>query len=114
MKNPLKDIPLTLHTSKGEKLVVNKRQVPPVALNEWIKMSERKPKQNQDVYYFFEHTGVHKGKYRKQELDERIFGKKGLMADVFFSEKGFLTDDVTHWMPVEATTVFPPDEPKIK
>jgi hypothetical protein len=34
------------------------------------------------------------------------------MVDVFFSGKGWLCDDVTDWMPVENTTVFPPDKPR--
>jgi hypothetical protein len=80
--------------------------------NTWVSMSERKPEQGQEVYYFFEHVGVHKGKYERQELDEKIFDQKGIMVDVFFSGKGWLCDDVTDWMPVENTTVFPPDKPR--
>lgn len=43
------------------------------------------PKYGQDVVYFFDRVGVHVGKYGGDWL--------------FYSDKGFLTGDVTHWMP---------------
>ena len=74
-------------------------------------MSDQKPAEGQNVYYFFKHVGVHKGKYSRQELDASLFGA-GVMADCFYGDMGWLCDDVTHWMPRENATCFPPDEPK--
>ena len=59
-------------------------------MNEWISMKDRKPRQGQHVVYYFNTTGMQIGKYRRT--------KDG--ADVFYCGFCFLTDDVTHWMPV--------------
>ena len=84
----------------------------PSRTNTWVKMSERKPEHGQEVYYFFNIVGVHRGFYELQELQEEIFGP-GYMVDVFLQKDGFgfLTDDVTHWMDIDDCSVFPPDEP---
>lgn len=52
---------------------------------EWIKYAEQKPEEDSEVFYFFEHCGIFRGKY---------FGRS-----TFGGESGFLTGDVTHWMP---------------
>ena len=57
----------------------------------WIKVSEKLPKLNQDVFYYFEIVGVHQGKY----LGECEIGS------VFGGDTGFLSGDVTHWQPYE-------------
>lgn len=49
----------------------------------WIKYEEQKPKKNRDLWYYFEHVGVHRGKYYGDWL--------------FAGSNGFLTGDVTHW-----------------
>lgn len=51
----------------------------------WISVKERYPDVGQDVVYFFDICGTYVGKY----FGEHCFG----------GEAGFLTDDVTHWMP---------------
>lgn len=68
----------------------------------WLEINKEKPDEEQKVIYFFEHTGVNRGKYKTIEYSD-IFGKdedgNNYKGDMFYSEKGFLTDDVTHWMP---------------
>lgn len=51
----------------------------------WIKHNDEEPQLNQAVIYFFKYVGVHRGHYRGYH---RYAGKNG-----------FLTGDVTHWMP---------------
>jgi hypothetical protein len=51
----------------------------------WISVEDRYPEVGQDVVYFFHVCGTFVGKY----VGEHCFG----------GEAGFLTDDVTHWMP---------------
>lgn len=59
----------------------------------WIEYKDKKPKINQDVYYFFSFLGVNKG----------IYGGN----HIFYGKKGFLQGDVTHWMPVEFSDDIP-------
>jgi hypothetical protein len=65
---------------------------------EWIKMSDRKPEEGQRCWYYFCIVGVHAGTYSQVDLTE--FGLSGF-ADQFSGKRGFLTDDVTHWMPYD-------------
>lgn len=54
-------------------------------MSEWIEFSlENPPEIGQDVWYFFEHTGVAQGKY----IEYNTFGGK----------RGFLCGDVTHYI----------------
>ena len=55
----------------------------------WISMEDRKPEEGQAVWYYFEVVGVHPGRYYKTDD-----------GDTFVGVRGFLTDDVTHWMPL--------------
>lgn len=62
---------------------------------QWINMKDRKPENGQEVLYYFDICGVNYGKYsRVWEEDEQRF------YDCFYGSKGFLCDDVTHWMPM--------------
>lgn len=63
---------------------------------EWISVEERLPKNQQRVIYYFELTGAHVGAYY-DSVD----------GPLFVGDKGYLTDDVTHWMPL-------PEPPKRK
>ena len=60
---------------------------------DWILMDEKKPEHRQKVIYYFRIVGVHRGTYLKEEDDD------GFFHDVFVGSRGFLSDDVTHWMP---------------
>ncbi|HGM5832543.1 TPA: DUF551 domain-containing protein [Serratia marcescens] len=54
----------------------------------WVACGERMPAINQRVIYYFEPCGVHSGKY------------EGSGTFVSSTGIGWLTDDVTHWMPL--------------
>ena len=71
---------------------------------DWIHIRDQEPKEGQSVIYFFEHVGVHRGKYKEVDYGEDFGTDENgntYKGNMFYSEKGFLTDDVTHWMPDE-------------
>lgn len=68
-------------------------------MSDWIRVEDRLPEEGQRVIYYFHYVGVHVGNYTKH-VDE-----EGYEHAVFFSPAGWLSDDVTHWMPF-------PDAPK--
>lgn len=55
----------------------------------WILVDDALPNVGQDVWYFFEVTGVSAGQYWGSEDGLATFG----------GARGFLGGDVTHWMP---------------
>jgi len=55
----------------------------------WISVKDKLPNEEQRVIYYFKHTGINVGKYMST-----IYGP------CFYGETGWLTDDVTHWMPL--------------
>lgn len=59
----------------------------------WIKTNDRLPEQGEKVWYYFEPVGVNRGHFKTETMknvgDFQCFGGK----------KGWLCDDVTHWMP---------------
>lgn len=55
-------------------------------MSEWILVSERLPEVDQRVLYYFDITGITAGRYEGDNC--------------FASRAGFLTGDVTHWMPL--------------
>ena len=62
----------------------------------WIRIDARKPVEGQECWYWFEvHKQVYLGKYSRVEYP----GTGGLKGDQFYDNGGFLTDDVTYWMP---------------
>ena len=63
----------------------------------WIQVKDQLPEEGQAVWYFFEHTGVDHGEYKlsSNELADGVIWE----MDCFFGKRGFLCDDVTHWMP---------------
>jgi len=69
-------------------------------LSKWNDVDvEGYPTEGQKVYYYFEHTGFHKGEYYKHFYEEICEG--GYWFHCFQGKDGFLCDDVTHWIPVE-------------
>ena len=64
-------------------------------MENWISVEDYLPELDQEVLYYFELLGKFKGKYGG--LYE---GQKGM--SIFYSDDGFLTGDVTHWLPVKA------------
>lgn len=57
----------------------------PVRPPAWISVADRYPEVGQSVVYYFNVCGTYVGKYVGDHC--------------FAGEMGFLTDDVTHWMP---------------
>ena len=62
---------------------------------DWIKIEDKIPDEGQKVIYYFEHTGISIGKFTK---DKDNIGFP--FGNIFYGKSGFLTDDVTHWMPL--------------
>jgi len=58
----------------------------------WIKIEDEVPQQAKRLLYFFEGTGVFVGFYYGRD-EEYPYSNN----DVFGSNVGFLTGDVTHW-----------------
>lgn len=65
----------------------------------WFNIEKKQPEDGQDVFYFFDILGVYKGKYKKVNYYEDYPEMDPVYGDCFYGKKGFLTDDVTHWMP---------------
>lgn len=66
------------------------------AIPVWRSVEDRFPEPGQGVLYYFEFVGTWPGKYHG-DGESNVFG----------GPAGFLTDDVTHWMPLP---VPPADE----
>lgn len=67
---------------------------------DWIKVSDKVPEEGQRVIYYFEHTGISIGKYKKTMIADEETGEVWDYFDTFHGHDGFLSDDVTHWMPL--------------
>ena len=61
----------------------------------WIEIKDKEPEDGEIVLGFFEHTGVDIMKCHHLKGDAKMFGRL-----MFTSPLGFLTDDVTHWIPL--------------
>ena len=61
-------------------------------MKNWISVEDYLPELNQKVWYYFELLGKFKGTYGG--LYE---GREGM--SIFYNDDGFLTGDVTHWLP---------------
>jgi len=58
----------------------------------WIDIKDKKPVEGQEVFYYFNITGVSRGRYTRKPF-------KDIEGNCFYGSDGWLTDDVTHWMP---------------
>lgn len=62
----------------------------------WIKIEDQLPKDGDRVITYFELTGIEISTYKNLAgTEDEVFGH-----NLFFNKSGFLTDDVTHWMPL--------------
>lgn len=62
----------------------------------WIKIEDQLPKDGERVITYFEHTGIEISTYKNL-----VGGKDEVFGDnMFHNHSGWLTDDVTHWMPL--------------
>jgi hypothetical protein len=109
------DLDLLLEFSSSKNIIVIRRNKENIDMNnKWIPVTERYPKDGEQVFYYFEDTGISIGQYQKlsafkceqfelhPEREGHVFIGKGIIG------KGFLTDDVTHWMPWEEGMITPP------
>lgn len=55
-------------------------------MNDWISVNDRLPDEGVEILYYFEITGVSVGMFER--------------PNIFYGRSGFLTGDVTHWMPL--------------
>lgn len=69
----------------------------------WTNINDQYPKDGQKVWTYFEHTGINLMKYYNLEnTGYEMFGRHQ-----FIGTNGFLTDDVTHWMPYQEGDQIP-------
>lgn len=62
---------------------------------DWIKIEDQVPEDGATVITYFEHTGIEISHYKNLVgTEDEIFGH-----NMFYNKSGWLTDDVTHWMP---------------
>lgn len=70
----------------------------------WIKIEDELPVEGEKVLTYFDFVGVEIAFYQNvSEEIEVIDGKeyKGIWGqNMFYNKSGYLTDDVTHWMPL--------------
>jgi len=64
---------------------------------EWISVEDRLPEPEQEVIYYFELTGISIGKFWKNRT---MLAEIEINMNCFGGAKGWLCDDVTHWMPL--------------
>jgi hypothetical protein len=72
----------------------------------WISINDRLPEEGQAVIYWFQETGVARGKFTQHYafLDRKM--------NTFHGASGFLSDDVTHWQSDEGQPLPEPPEEK--
>ena len=62
----------------------------------WININNQTPNDGQEVLTYFKLTGIELARYKKLKgTKEEVFGQ-----NMFYNKSGYLTDDVTHWMPL--------------
>jgi hypothetical protein len=66
----------------------------------WTHIDIEQPEEDRDLYYFFPFLGVYRGKYSRTTYPEEFVGEteEPVYGNCFYGSRGFLTDDVTHWM----------------
>ena len=65
----------------------------------WTHIDCEKPEEGRDLFYFFPFLGVYRGLYAQMEYPQEFTGsEEPCYGDQFYGDRGFLTDDVTHWM----------------
>ena len=66
-------------------------------MSHWISVDDCLPEIGQKVWYHFHIVGTHRGTFDGFYVDED--GKEWKSMHMFSCDYGFLTGDVTHWMP---------------
>ena len=91
-RDDMQDDALRLHREKMEALFGPDGKPRSAIASRWIPCSERLPEKDQRVLYYFEHVGIHAGRFKGGTCH----------GDALFTSTtgGFLTGDVTHWQPL--------------
>lgn len=78
-------------------------------MNEWFYSKNKKPEENQEVWYYFPPLkNVFKGFFTRIDLSYEFGLEDGkIICDQFYGDHGFLTDEEVYWMPIENSTVKP-------
>lgn len=67
----------------------------PLKVGDWIKIKDKIPAEKQKVITYFDVCGIDVMTYHNlRDTEDEEFGD-----NMFTSPRGFLTDDVTHWLP---------------
>ena len=84
-------------------------------MSDWIHINDQKPEEDRDLFYFFAFLGIYRGKYQRYEYPVEFTGEteEPVYGDTFYSERGFLTDDVTHWMYADGFLVGSDEKPDV-
>jgi hypothetical protein len=61
---------------------------------QWHRITDTAPDDHAQVWYYFDLLGVFAGRY--ESMKDTTFGRH-----CFIGSRGYLIDDVTHWMPRE-------------
>ena len=75
--------------------------------NKWRSVEDKMPDVGQKVWYYFEPVGRHRGTFDGWYVDEN--GKQWKGMHIFSTNYGWLTGDVTHWLPDQEDK---PNEPR--
>jgi hypothetical protein len=83
--------------------------------NKWINIHDEKPYDDEPVYYYF-HNKVFYGFYFKEDVSCLYLMPYGTYSsNIFYGRSGFLSNDVTWWMPREDTEgIIIPEKPCIQ
>ena len=73
----------------------------------WISVEDKMPDVGQKVWYYFDPGGRHRGSFDGWYVDEN--GKQWKGMHIFSTNYGWLTGDVTHWLPDQEDK---PNEPR--
>lgn len=80
------------------------------AKNNWIPVTDHYPKEGQKVIYYFKITGIDRGVF--YFATPQVIGGFEEKFRCFGGDRGYLCEDVTHWMPDEGQDLDKLNKPK--
>lgn len=97
--------------SAHEAFTVNNRKKLNGLIRKWTSVKDALPEEDEKVYYYFDILGIFPGKFLGLE-NMAVEDEPEINVPCFGGSYGFLTGDVTHWMPREdgdEEPDYPPD-----